>query len=298
MTTIDILQVICYTVSVKLNFKSLEETWISGELWEVGYIISYVLMGLAGIAQANLKKSDLLSEDSTIEPIQFKWAVYLPYICEIPAFLLLVWGYNHPLPISFSALSLSVGTIIGLVVIRQTVALNENAQLFKAAQKEIKEREAAEKEIKQLNEDLEHRVAQRTSWLEAEIAERNHAELALKASERRLGDIIDFLPDAALVLNKEGKVIVWNKAIEAMTGIKAEAILGKGNFAHSVPFYGYERPILIDLVLGKYEGYKDEYVHFEKDSTGVTGEVFIPTLGPHGSTLWERQPRFLMLKAT
>jgi len=108
--------------------------------------------------------------------------------------------------------------------------LNENAQLFKAAQKEIKEREAAEREIRQLNEDLEHRVAQRTSDLQDEIAEKNHAEFALKDSERRLGDIIDFLPDAALVLNKEGKVIVWNKAIESYDGNKSGGNFRKRQF--------------------------------------------------------------------
>ena len=36
---------------------------------------------------------------------------------------------------------------------------------------------------------------------------------------------------------------------EALTGIKAEEMLGKGNYEHALPFYGQRRPILIDLVL-------------------------------------------------
>ena len=44
----------------------------------------------------------------------------------------------------------------------------------------------------------------------------------MKDSERRMADIINFLPDATFVVNKEGMVIAWNRAIEKLTGIKAE----------------------------------------------------------------------------
>ena len=71
----------------------------------------------------------------------------------------------------------------------------------------------------------------------------------MKNSERRLADIINFLPDATFVINKKGNVIAWNRAIEKMTGIKAEDILAKDNYEYSLSFYGERRPILIDLVL-------------------------------------------------
>ena len=60
-----------------------------------------------------------------------------------------------------------------------------------------------------------------------DITERKYSEDAIKESERRLTDIIDFLPDATFVIDKEGRVIAWNRAIEAMTGIRAKDILGK-----------------------------------------------------------------------
>jgi PAS domain-containing protein len=134
--------------------------------------------------------------------------------------------------------------------------LNENAQLYYKASQEIVERKQAEHEIKRLNEELEKRVKERTSELEAankelhiEVAERKQVEYALKDSERRLADIIDFLPDATFVVNREGNVIAWNKAIEALTGVKSEEILGLGNYEYSLPFHGERRAILIDLVL-------------------------------------------------
>ncbi len=73
------------------------------------------------------------------------------------------------------------------------------------------------------------------------------AESALKESERRLANIIDLLPDATVVIDKEGRVIAWNRAIEKMTGVKAEHMLGKGDHEYALPFYGEARPTLIDM---------------------------------------------------
>jgi PAS domain S-box-containing protein len=75
------------------------------------------------------------------------------------------------------------------------------------------------------------------------------SESILRESEHRLNDIINFLPDATFVIDNEGRVITWNKAMEEMTGVKADDILGKGNYEYAIPFYQTRRPILIDLVL-------------------------------------------------
>lgn len=75
------------------------------------------------------------------------------------------------------------------------------------------------------------------------------AEEALIESEWRLKDVIDFLPDATFAINLEGKVIVWNRAVEEMTGVKAENILGKNDYEYALPFYGKRRPVLVNLIL-------------------------------------------------
>lgn len=82
-----------------------------------------------------------------------------------------------------------------------------------------------------------------------DISRRVDAEEELKRSKRQLADIIEFLPDATFAIDCEGTVIIWNKRIEEMTGIRAEDMIGKGNFEYALPFYGKRRPILIDLVL-------------------------------------------------
>ena len=55
-------------------------------------------------------------------------------------------------------------------------------------------------------------------------------------SKERLYDIINFLPDATFVIDSAGHVIAWNHAMEDMTQVKAEKILGKGNYEYSIPF--------------------------------------------------------------
>ena len=52
------------------------------------------------------------------------------------------------------------------------------------------------------------------------------------------GEIIDFLPDATFVIDIEGRVIAWNHAMEELTGVSAESMLGKGDYEYSLPFYG------------------------------------------------------------
>ena len=71
-----------------------------------------------------------------------------------------------------------------------------------------------------------------------DMTERKLAEKALKDSEKRLAAIIEFLPDATFVIDNERTVIAWNRAMEAMTGIKAKDILGKGDYEYALPFYG------------------------------------------------------------
>jgi PAS domain S-box-containing protein len=41
-------------------------------------------------------------------------------------------------------------------------------------------------------------------------------------------DIVEFLPDATFVLDEERRVIAWNLALEEMTGVKKEDIIGRG----------------------------------------------------------------------
>jgi PAS domain S-box-containing protein len=118
--------------------------------------------------------------------------------------------------------------------------------------------------------------------LQQEIAVRLHAEMALRESRRELENIIDFLPDATFVINSQRKVIAWNKAIEELTGIKAEDMLGKGDHEYSLPFYGERRPVLVDLALEFDEKIKAKYLQVERKGEALIAHVYTPGLQKGG----------------
>ncbi len=92
-------------------------------------------------------------------------------------------------------------------------------------------------------------LREKNTQLEREIVERERIGDELRESEQHLRDILDFLPDATFAVDTEGKVILWNKAMEEMTGVRAEDILLKGNYEYALPIYGIRRPLLVDMVL-------------------------------------------------
>ena len=109
----------------------------------------------------------------------------------------------------------------------------------------------------------------------------------LQATHRRLLDIIEFLPDATFVIDQERKVIAWNRAIEEMTEIPKAKMLGKGDYAYAIPFYGTARPLLIDLVAGGEPALDPSYDFLEKRGDLLFAEHFVPsTYGGRGAYLW------------
>ncbi|MCM2268178.1 MAG: PAS domain S-box protein [Elusimicrobiales bacterium] len=121
-----------------------------------------------------------------------------------------------------------------------------------------------------------------------DITERKKAERELQAANRRFSEIIEFLPDATFVIDKEKKVIAWNRAIEKMTGVPKEEMLGKGDFAYGVPWYGERRPILIDLIGMPNAEIERKYEYVLKSPDGTLyAEVFVPRLNRgQGAHVW------------
>ncbi len=111
-----------------------------------------------------------------------------------------------------------------------------------------------------------------------DVSERRRAVRELSAAHHRLLNIIEFLPDATFVIDAEGRVIAWNRAIEEMTGVAKEEIIGKGNHAYATAFYGYPRSILIDLIGTDLLDTDERYDYVQRDGEAVFAETFIPSV--------------------
>jgi len=119
-----------------------------------------------------------------------------------------------------------------------------------------------------------------------DITAQKRMEEALRESERRLLQILDFLPDATFAIDSEGRVIAWSHTMEEMTGVPASEMLGKGDYEYALPFYGVRRPILIDLVLSPDDEIRRKYSFVYVDGDVLTAET--ETASPRGKKviLW------------
>jgi PAS domain S-box-containing protein len=106
-----------------------------------------------------------------------------------------------------------------------------------------------------------------------QAVKRKQAEHSLHDSERRLSDIIDFLPDATFAIDRSGHVIAWNRAMKEMTGVPAQEMLGKGEYCYAIPFYGKRRPILIDLVFSPHDEVRQSYSFVRADGDILSAET-------------------------
>ena len=111
-----------------------------------------------------------------------------------------------------------------------------------------------------------------------DVTLQKEAEEAIRDAQQRLEDIIEFLPDATLVIDREGRVIAWNRAIEALTGVRKKDILGKGDHEYALSFYGERRPILVDLALHPRPEMEPSYAGIYRKEGVLFGESYTPNL--------------------
>ncbi|HWQ65780.1 MAG TPA: PAS domain S-box protein [Methanospirillum sp.] len=115
--------------------------------------------------------------------------------------------------------------------------------------------------------ELEHKIRQ--------AVRRKEAERSLKESEKRLSDIIDFLPDPTFAIDVSGTVIAWNRALETLTGTSSRDIIGKGRTEYTAAFKHSNRPVLIDLINEPDETILRYYSHIERLESFLTAETDI-----------------------
>ena len=129
--------------------------------------------------------------------------------------------------------------------------------------------------------------------LAVDITERMKAEEEVHKTYQQMQDIIEFFPDATFVIDQDKKVVAWNLAIEKMTGVRKEDMIGKADYEYAVPFYGFKRPILVDLILSGDEEIESRYDCIKREGYTLIGEAFLPLVyNGKGAYLWAKATPF------
>jgi PAS domain S-box-containing protein len=100
----------------------------------------------------------------------------------------------------------------------------------------------------------------------------------LNAIKLQLNGVIEFLPDPTFVIGVDGKVLSWNRAIEEMTGVPKEDMIGKGDYTYAVPFYGERRPHPADLLDMSDSELEAKFRHVKRKGNNLSAETYAPCL--------------------
>jgi len=83
--------------------------------------------------------------------------------------------------------------------------------------------------------------------LATDITQAKQVEEALRQGQRMVESTLQGLPAAVMVLDRDHKIVHWNKAMERLSGLSAQEVVGTDQ--QWKPFYTHPRPVLADLIL-------------------------------------------------
>ena len=101
---------------------------------------------------------------------------------------------------------------------------------------------------------------------------------------KTLDDVCDFTREPLYIMNIQGEVVLWNKAMAELSGWKASQIIGHGDRMNAVPFYGEKRLTVPHLILKPNPDFeKRHYMKFKREGDVVHALTFLPTVPQDGA---------------
>lgn len=120
-----------------------------------------------------------------------------------------------------------------------------------------------------------------TDSLTSSIARLEAAEEETRTAYQQMLDIVECLPDATFVIDREGRIIAWNRALEVLTGVGKDEMLGKGELAYAIPFYGCRRELLVDYLDKDADKFlQRRYANIRRTRHTISGEATIIPISP------------------
>src|SRR5215203_6178143 len=189
---------------------SLHDAYATGTLPDVGWSLGYMLVALGAFAArlAPTWEATTLDEPGDTPPTtsplaeQRVWPSLLPFVLVPAVGILVVYAWRTSGGGGSLALGVYLGgaLLIGLVLLRQVLTLVENARLYNRLQRTYLEVEQKndqlvrsqnelrrqEEEVRQLNKDLEKRVAERTEQLKRAMAKQQEEAQERERIEQEL----------------------------------------------------------------------------------------------------------------
>lgn len=198
-------------------YQVLQESYVNGTLLDVGWPLGYMLIGL-GARDMQLKlamqTTATLGETcqttcNEIEQPSSLWRLLLPYLLVLAVGVLVVLtAYTHHYEKEDIGVYIGAGVIVGLVLLRQVVAILQNQQLYRWVQ-------SANAALESQNQRL-----QATFW-ELEIKNRQMAEYAeqVKKFNEELTAMQAELLANNIALSKANTRLEVMAATDGMTGL-------------------------------------------------------------------------------
>jgi PAS domain S-box-containing protein len=136
--------------------------------------------------------------------------------------------------------------------------------------------------------DDEHRYQGSFAML-TDITDRKRAVQALRESEQKLKATVYGSPIPQYVIDRDHRVIYWNKALEELTGRKTEEMVGTDNYWSA--FYRTKRPCMCDLLVDGHAGSIPEWYGAQWRKSRLVADAFeitdfLPDLGDGGKWLY------------
>jgi serine phosphatase RsbU (regulator of sigma subunit) len=176
------------------GYQTLNDLYVTGTILDVGWPLAYMLIGLGAFAVRLAPTGEVRAardeppRATTPVARQELWRSLVPYALVPAVGFLVIYAWRTSAGIGSLATGVYLGgaVLIGLVLLRQVLTIVENTRLYNRLQGTYLEVEKKEEEVRQLNKDLERRVAERTEQLKIAMAKQQEEAQERERIEQEL----------------------------------------------------------------------------------------------------------------